>query len=107
MTEQEEHRITKVRRRRFGRDYKVEDRRLINVVSTHSLRTLKDLRALLPSTLPTTFTTEELAREAKIPRWLAQKMAYCLRKTGAITVLGKQGRSMLYGQARKRTRKAA
>lgn len=107
MTEQEEHRITKVRRRRFGRDYRVEDRRLVGVVSTHSLRTLKDLRALIPPSVPTNFTTEELAREAAIPRWLAQKMAYCLRKTGAITVLGKQGRAILYSVPRQRSRKAA
>lgn len=96
LTEQEEHRITKVRRRRFGPDYRVEDRRLVQVVSTHSLRTLDDLRALLPATLASPFTTEDLAREAKIPRWIAQKMAYCLRKTGALNVLGKRGRAVLY-----------
>jgi len=96
LTEQEEHRITKVRRRRFGPDYRVEDRRLVQVVSTHTLRTLADLRALLPATLISPFTTEDLAREARIPRWIAQKMAYCLRKTGAVNVLGKKGRAVLY-----------
>lgn len=106
LTEQEEHRITKVRRRRFGPDYRVDDRRLKQVISTFSLRTLADLRALLPATLPPSFTTEELAREAGIPRWIAQKMAYCLRKTGAITCLGKRGRAMLYALPT-RTRKRA
>ncbi len=107
LIEQEEHRITKVRRRRFGPDYRVEDRRLRQVVSTHSLRTLADLRALLPATLPPSFTTEDLAREAHIPRWIAQKMAYCLRKTGAIESLGKQGRAMLYGRPPRKSRRAA
>jgi hypothetical protein len=96
LTEQEEHRITRVRRR-HGPDYRVEDRRLHQVVSTHTLRTLADLRALLPTSLVSPFTTEDLAREAKISRHVAQKMAYCLRKTGAVDCLGKKGRSVLYG----------
>ncbi len=107
LTEQEEHRITRVRRRRFGPDYRVEDRKLTKILSKHSLRTLSDLRALLPATLTTTFTTEDLAREAKIPRWIAQKMAYCLRKTGAIESAGKRGRSMLYELPQRKTRRAA
>ena len=97
LTEQEEHRISRVRRRRFGPDYRVEDRRLVQVDSIYSLKTVADLRALLPVTLASPFTTEDLAREAKIPRWIAQKMAYCLRKTGAVKDLGKKGRSLLYG----------
>jgi hypothetical protein len=112
LTEQEEHRITRVRRRRFGPDYRVEDRQLQQIVSTHSLRTLADLRALLPVSLSSPFTTEDLAREAKIPRWIAQKMAYCLRKTGAVESVGKKGRAMLYGlpqrtPPQKKTRRAA
>lgn len=107
LTEQEEHRITKVRRRRFGIDYRVEDRRLVEVVSTHSLKTLSDLRSLIPETLASPFTTEDLAREAKIPRWIAQKMAYCLRKTGAIDTVGKRGRAMLYEVPKRKPRRAA
>jgi hypothetical protein len=107
LLEQEEHRITRLRRSRFGPDYRVEDRSLRQVVSTHSLRTLADLRALLPETLVSPFTTEDLAREANIPRWIAQKMAYCLRKTGAVTSLGKRGRAMLYAVPAKRIRRAA
>jgi hypothetical protein len=30
------------------------------------------------------------------PRWLAQKMAYCLRKMDAIVQVGTRGRSNLY-----------
>ena len=107
LTEQEEHRVTKVRRRRFGPDYRVVGRRLLKVVSTKSLRTLADLRALLPKTLESPFTTEDLAREAKVPRWIAQKMAYCLRKTGAVECSGKRGRSLLYALPQKKARRAA
>ena len=42
------------------------------------------------------FSTEDIARLAGIPRWLARKMAYCLRKTGATTIAGKRGNSVLY-----------
>jgi hypothetical protein len=106
LTEQEEHRVTRVRRRRRRPDYRVEDRRLTGVVSTTRLKTVSDLRRLLPATLPPAFTTQDLAEHALIRRWLAQKMAYCLRMTGAITVIGKRGNSQLYGIPR-RTRRAA
>lgn len=107
LTEQEEHRIARQRRRRFGPDYRVIDRRLLNVVSSHSLKTTADLRAILPATLTSPFTTLDLAREAGIPRWIAQKMAYCLRKTGAVKELGKRGRAMLYGLPTRPNRKVA
>ena len=107
LTEQEESRVTRKRRRRFGPDFRVEDRRLVQIVSSHTLRTLQDLRRLLPATLTATFTTEDLAREAGIPRWIAQKMAYCLRKTQAIELVGKQGRSLLYSCPKSTKRKSA
>lgn len=106
LTEQEEHRITRARRRRRGPDYRVQDRLLTQIVSTTKLKTTADLRRLLPASLPPSFTTGDLASHAQIPRWLAQKMAYCLRKTGAIELLGKQRNALLYGIARKRRRAA-
>jgi hypothetical protein len=106
LTTQEEHRITRVRRRRRGPDFRVADRLLVDVVSTQKLKTAADLRKLLPTALPAEFTTAELAHHAQIPRWLAQKMAYCLRKTGAIDVVGKQRNAVLYGIPRKGRRAA-
>lgn len=106
LTDQEEDRITRVRKRRRGPDFRVEDRRLVEVVSTNKLKTAADLRKLLPATLPVEFTTSDLALHANIPRWLAQKMAYCLRKTGAIDTVGKQGNSWLYGVPRRSRRVA-
>ena len=106
LTTQEEHRITRVRRRRRGPDFRVEDRLLVEVVSTQRLKTAADLRKLLPATLPAKFTTGDLALHAAIPRWLAQKMAYCLKKTGAIDVVGKQGNAWIYATPR-RSRRAA
>lgn len=106
LTEQEEHRISRVRRRRRGPDFRVEDRLLTQVVSTTKLKTAADLRKLLPKTLPASFTTGDLASHAEIPRWLAQKMAYCLRKVGAIELQGKQRNAMVYCVSSKRRRAA-
>jgi hypothetical protein len=92
----EERRVPSRRRRRFGRDYKVADRSLLGIEGRLSLRTPADLVALLPPELPQPFTTEHLARLAEIPRWLAQKMAYCLRQTGAVEVTGKSRNAWLY-----------
>ena len=75
----------------------MEDRRLVTVRERYEFRTAADLLTLLPPTLPESFTTADIAREADIPRWLAQKMAYCLRKTEAVHVVGKTGNAMLYG----------
>jgi hypothetical protein len=102
LTEQEEHRITRARRRRRGPDYRVEDRLLTQIVSSTKLKTAADLRRLLPATLPGQFTTDDLAKHAEIPRWLAQKMAYCLRKTGAVELLGKERNALAYGLPRRR-----
>jgi len=46
--------------------------------------------------LPAAFTTADIARLASIPRWLAQKMAYCLREGKMIELIGKRGRANLY-----------
>ena len=107
LTDQEEDRISIVRRRRRGKDYRVEDRRLLAVQSRCLLSTVDDLRALLPAGLDRQFTTEALALQAEIPRWLAQKMAYCLRMTGAIQVAGKQKNAILYRLPARRRRRAA
>jgi hypothetical protein len=55
-----------------------------------------DLFSLLRSPLPETFTTLELAGALGEPRWLAQKLAYCLRETGEIGVCGKDGNALRY-----------
>ena len=96
LTEQEEHRVTVRKRRARSKDYRTVDRTLRSVQDRLELRTISDLLALLPHNLPEPFSTEDIARLAEIPRWLAQKMAYCLRKTGAATIAGKRGNAVLY-----------
>lgn len=74
----------------------VVERRLIEVVDTVSYQNGSDLMCLLPDDLPGSFTTADIAKSSQQPRWLAQKMAYCLRKMGVIECVGKKGRSKLY-----------
>jgi hypothetical protein len=76
-----------------------EERRLLKVVAQQLFETPTDLWALMPADLPQPFTTSDLASAMRKPRRLAQKAAYCLRKMGAITQVGKQGRSLLYTRA--------
>jgi hypothetical protein len=75
------------------------ERRLIEVAGRRLFRTPADLAALLPEGLPEPFTTVEIAEAGGHPRWLAQKMAYCLRHMGAILQEGKRGNALLYRRA--------
>ena len=72
------------------------ERRLIRVLDCRTFANGQDFMDLLPAALPSAFTTRDLAKSAGIPRWLAQKAAYCLRKMGTIRFIGKKGRSNLY-----------
>lgn len=89
------------RRRRGVRDFQIEDQRLMDVIESHRFRTLADLRNVLPRQLPKTFHTGDLAECLEIKRWVAQRIAYCLRETGAIKSVGKQGNALLYRQLRR------
>lgn len=106
LTEQEEWRIAKKPRRWRGKDYRVEDRLLVGICARHVLRTAGDLLALLPADLADPFTTAQIARTADIPRWLAQKMAYCLHRIGAIDRCGKQKHAWLYTRSPAKRRAA-
>lgn len=102
LTEVEEHRVEQPARRWRGKSYRVLDRELTTVGERHRFRTAADLRRLIPAGLQPEFTTDELAVAADLPRWWAQKIAYCLRKTGAITAVGKRNRAWLYAQPHRR-----
>ena len=80
------------RRRGWG----TVERRLLNVVDRRLFATPADLAALIPASLEEPFTTAGLADAIHQPRWLAQKMTYCLRSAGAIAEAGKQGKATRY-----------
>ncbi len=96
LVEQEETRIPRRKRWFRGKDYMLADRRLVGICERHVFRTAADLGRLLPVGLEDPFTTADVARLAHIPRWLAQKLAYCLRRTGALTTAGKRRNAVLY-----------
>ncbi len=85
-------------RRGQRRGWVTHERRLLEVVGQCLLETPADLLALIPTTLKDPFTTTDLAHAIGRTPWLAQKMAYCLREMGAITVIGKRGRGLLYAR---------
>ncbi len=83
-------------RRRCRKGYRVEDRMLLEVIETRSLRCGADLYSLLPAPLPPQFTTAEIAETLQQPRWVAQKIAYCLRECDAANAIGKIGNAIQY-----------
>jgi hypothetical protein len=70
--------------------------RLIGVVGSVLLASAADFRALLPTGLPSPFTNQELADALGLPLRLAQKMTYCLRKMGILSVTGRRSKALLY-----------
>lgn len=92
--EEEVRRQDRRKRRRGG--WRTAERRLLEVVDRWVFQTPADLADLLPPDLPEPFTTADIAAALAKPRWLAQKMAYCLREAGAIATDGKRGRASLY-----------
>jgi hypothetical protein len=57
---------------------------------------------LLPRTLPRPFHTGHLAEGLGVERWIAQRMAYCLREMGAVQSVGKLRGAWLYEQTKKK-----
>lgn len=88
------------RRRRWRKnDFVVEDQRLAAVVGVQRFLSAGDLLQLVPANLPRPFHSGDLAAGLQIPRWVAQRIVYCLRQTGATAVCGKQGNAVLYERA--------
>ena len=85
------------RRRRWRKDdHQREDQHLVEVQETHTFRTARDLWRLAPAGLPRPFHTGHLADALGVDRWIAQRMAYCLREMAAVRQVGKQGNALLY-----------
>ena len=81
------------------RGWITHERRLLQVVGHRLFETPADMAALLPPNLAEPFTTSDLAAAVAKPRWLAQKMAYCLREMDAIVPVGKRRNAILYTRA--------
>lgn len=81
-------------RRRNG--WRVVERCLGAVLERQRLTCSRDLFRFLKTPLPETFTTADLALSMGEPRWLAQKLAFCLRESGILEVCGKQRNALRY-----------
>lgn len=74
----------------------VKDRRLLRVNSQVILQCKTDYLQVLPEDLDKNFTNKELAKRANISLRNAQKITYCLRKSGALKITEKKGRALSF-----------
>ncbi len=90
----------KRRRRRWQKDYQVDDVRLESIESTMEFSIPADLLAILNlSAGASVFNTADLAKAIDRPRSQAQQIAYVLRKTGAIDQTGRTKTGVVYQRA--------
>jgi len=94
------------RRRRRDNDFQILDRELLEIEETRAFASEQDLLDLLPADLPAVFDTADLAKHLQVQRWIAQRIAYCLRNMGGLQVAGKRRNTMLYELAAKARRAA-
>ena len=95
MISEEELRRYEGKRKWRRRGWVVEGRRLVDVLDRRLFGASSDWLTFVPDGLQS-FTTKDLATIADTRRDLAQKMAYCLRHTKMIELIGRQGRANLY-----------
>lgn len=95
-TQEEEVRRYERKRGWRRREWVIKERRLMNVVGRMMLEEPKDLLCFLPPELAAPWTTQDLSEAIGQPRWLSQKIVYCLRESGAIKAIGKKGHAFLY-----------
>jgi len=86
---------TSKRRRRRQAD-RVVDWRLIQVRHTLRLRRGTDLAQLIRVPLPEVFHSGDLAAALRVERWVAQRVAYCLRHAGAVEAVGRRKAGWMY-----------
>lgn len=90
------------RRRRWRRDdFVVDDQELLAIADQRRVRTAADLVRLLPARPQGEFDTADLAQALGVRRFVAQRIAYCLREMGALDTRGKRARAWLYGWSRR------
>ncbi len=82
--------------RRRGADWRVCNRRLLQVVESVVFVTPADFRCFIPADLAAPFTSHELAAALQRPDYVAHRITYCLRKMGILTVVGKRRNAWLY-----------
>ncbi|WP_205502279.1 hypothetical protein [Rufibacter psychrotolerans] len=77
----------------------LKDRKLLEVVSTHTFTCAQDFLQFLPPTLPQPFSNKDLAQALGLPLHRCRQITYCLRKMAALELAGKKGNELLFRQA--------
>jgi hypothetical protein len=96
LIEEEEVRCNDGRGSWRRRGVSVKDRKLLNVFDRIVFEDSRDFLEFLPKELDDPFTNKVLASKLGISVRLAQKITYCLRKMGAISVAGKKRKELLF-----------
>lgn len=96
LTEEEEHRYHQPGKAWRRRGWVVQHRSLLAVLERRRFREPEELLTLLPSGLPSPYSTADHAELARLPRRLAQQAAYCLHALELIERVGKRGNAHLY-----------
>jgi hypothetical protein len=78
------------------RGISVKDRKLLNVFDRIIFEDSQDFLDFLPKELDGYFTNKILALKLGISIRLAQKITYCLRKMGAISIAGKKSNELMF-----------
>lgn len=76
--------------------WSIQDRRLIAIQNSQLFTGPQDYRHLLPSSLPSPFTSKDLVSNLRIKSNLAGKILYSLCAIGILERIGKKGRAYLY-----------
>jgi hypothetical protein len=96
LIEEEELRCNDGRGSWRRRGVSVKDRKLMNVFDRIVFEDNRDFLEFLPKELDECFTNRVLALKLGISINLAQKITYCLRKMGAVSIAGKKGNKLLF-----------
>jgi hypothetical protein len=96
LIEEEEVRCNDGRGSWRRRGVSVKDRKLLNVFDRVIFEGSQDFLEFLPEELDGYFTNRVLALKLGISVRLAQKITYCLRKMGAISIAGKKRNELLF-----------
>jgi hypothetical protein len=77
----------------------IRDRKLLGVVEQVRFTNRQDFLKLLPENLSRPFSNKNLAKALGIPLYRARRTNYCLRKMGALKVVGKKGNELQFDEA--------
>lgn len=100
LIEEEEVRCNDGRGSWRRRGISTKDRKLLNVFDRLVFEDSKDFLKFLPQELDEQFTNKILALKLGVSVTLAQKITYCLRKIGIISVVGKKRNQLLFQESK-------